>query len=105
MALYARKACSNCGIMLPQPQMCQRDVTPTDVRGNPLPPRPKWFCGDCAPPSAEEIRWSKFAEALELERQRKAKADQVSYSLKKLKWREEEERRRLAKQRPGPSDT
>lgn len=91
MASYARKTCSSCGIRLPQPEMCERMVTPTSVRGVPLSPRLKWFCRRCAPPSP----WEQMTRKMEQEKI--AKQDAI-YNEKKKLWQEEQEQRRLANQ-------
>lgn len=91
MAAYARKACSNCGILLPQPEMLQREVTPLGVRGNALPSRLKWFCSLCAPPTAEEIWRDNFQREKAIE-----EAARERDRPKRQAWREEQERRRLA---------
>lgn len=91
MATYARKTCSDCGIMLPQPEMLRREVTPTGVRGNALSPRLKWFCVHCAPPTLEEWRQESYERDRAYER-----AFREKDAVGKLAWREEQERRRLA---------
>nr|WP_289073545.1 hypothetical protein [uncultured Halomonas sp.] len=89
MASYSRKSCSSCGLRRPQPEMLRREITPMSVRGQPLPPRMKWFCHHCAPPSCLEIQQAKRA-------QEKAEKDAAIYHEKKRQWQVEQERRRVA---------
>ena len=89
MVSYSRKSCSSCGIRLPQPEMCRRAVTPTSVRGHPLPSRLKWFCHHCAPPSFFDIQRAK-------REQERSDKDAAIYNEKKREWQAEQERRRLS---------
>ncbi|MEH6642800.1 hypothetical protein [Vreelandella glaciei] len=89
MASYSRKACSSCGLRLPQPEMFRREVTPMSIRGHPLPARMKWFCNHCVPPSFLEIQRAELEQA-------KADNDAAIYNDKKRQWQVEQERRRLA---------
>jgi hypothetical protein len=89
MASYSRKSCSSCAILLPQPEMCRREVTPMSVRGHPLPSRMKWFCHHCAPPNFHDIQRAEYEQA-------KVDKDAAIYNEKKRLWQEEQERRRLA---------
>lgn len=89
MASYSRKACSSCGLRLPQPEMFRREVTPMSIRGHPLPARMKWFCNHCVPPSFLEIQRAELEHA-------KVDNDAAIYNEKKRQWQVEQERRRLA---------